>query len=96
VARHLEDATPMLVDLLEQKEPDHGTLQPVSGSTAITEMGGMANADEMRRPVAESRSRGKLKAGIARLLTDAPELRHDFERIAKGAGSVMPKGRNFH
>jgi hypothetical protein len=30
------------------------------------------------------------------LLADAPELRHDFERIAKGAGSVMPKGRNFH
>ena len=96
VARHLEDATPMLVDLLEQKEAGAGALEPVSGDTAVAQMGGMANADEMRRPVTESRSRGKLKAGIARLLTDTPELRQDFERIARGAGSVMPKGRNFH
>ncbi len=95
VARHLEDATPMLAQLLEETQADPA-LPAICGVAAIMEIGGIANADEMRRPVMESRARGKLKAGVKRLLADSPELRHDFERIAKTAGKVMPKGRNFH
>ncbi len=92
VARHLEDATPMLAALLEAAR--HADF--ASAEATIDGMGGLANADEVRRPVMESRARGKLKGSMSRLLADAPELRHDFERIAKGAGKVMPKGRNFH
>ncbi len=100
VALHLEDATPMLAGLLEVAGHDEGYSgvhnSVMSAEKTIDAMGGMANADEVRRPVMESRARGKLKNGISRLLADAPELRHDFERIASGAGKVMPKGRNFH
>nr|MCU0789963.1 error-prone DNA polymerase [Nitratireductor sp.] len=94
VAHHLEDATAMLGELLEESQA--GPEPAGEGVAAIHRMGGIANADEMKRPVMESRSRGKLKAGMKRLLADSPELRHDFERIAKTAGKVMPKGRNFH
>jgi error-prone DNA polymerase len=92
VAHHLEDATHMLGGLLEASAGPGPDLPGVTGTAAIMEMGGIANADEMRRPVMESRSRGKMKAEMKRILKDAPELRQDYERIAKKA---MPKGRNF-
>ena len=96
VARHMEDSTPMLASLLEDASAVPDAVPGVSGNAAIMEMGGVANADEMRRPVIESRARGKLKSGLSRLLAETPDLRHDLERIARNAGKAMPKGRNFH
>lgn len=91
VARRLADATPMLLQLSEAR-----------GMAAAAPLGdaGMANADEVRRPVIEQRARLKPRSRLARLMVDAPELRHDFERLAKpGNGEIakiLPKGRNFH
>ncbi|MEZ5799485.1 MAG: error-prone DNA polymerase [Nitratireductor sp.] len=96
VARELHDKTPMLAALCETEDEEHPA------------MGGLANADEVRRPVQELRNRKAPHSRLARLLKDAPELRHDFERIAKPGktpnrnGSskslfkVLPGGRNFH
>ncbi|OCW58339.1 error-prone DNA polymerase [Hoeflea olei] len=84
VADHLEDLTPMMARISD-----------MAGA-----MGGLANADEVRRPVAEdSRLRERRSsAGIARLIRDAPDLRADFEELARvrAAGRALPKGRNFH
>jgi len=85
VVNHLENATAMLAGLLEEAGDD-----PELGALA-----GLANADEIRRPVMETRARGKLRQEVSRLLSDAPELRQDYERLARSAGKVMPKGRNF-
>ena len=83
--------------------PDHpgNTRSDANGiaanvSDAINQIGGLANADEIRRPVLETRAAGKLKNHLARLLRDAPELRQDYERLARPVAKVMPKGRNFH
>ncbi|MEZ5792286.1 MAG: error-prone DNA polymerase [Nitratireductor sp.] len=96
VARELHDKTPMLAALCEAEDEDHPA------------MGGLANADEVRRPVQELRNRKAPHSRLARLLKDAPELRHDFERIAtpgkapnrngssKSLFKVLPGGRNFH
>jgi error-prone DNA polymerase len=92
IARDLVNATPMLAGLLEAAQ-EIGDERLVPDSVAI---GGLANADEVRRPVMEQRSRNKVKSSVSTLLADAPQLRHDFERIARGAGMAMPKGRNFH
>ncbi|KGF67636.1 DNA polymerase [Hoeflea sp. BAL378] len=82
VAEYLEDLTPMMAQISD-----------MAGA-----MGGLANADEVRRPVAESRARDRKPAArIARLIRDAPELRSDFEDLARAraAGRALPKGRNF-
>ena len=93
VARELQDRTAMLAALCEADDSSQPTI------------GGIANADEVRRPVQELRARKAPHSELARLLKDAPELRHDFERIAKPAGragsakslfKVLPGGRNFH
>ena len=83
VAEYMEDLTPMMAQI----------------SDMAGEMGGLANADEVRRPVAESRSRDRKPAArIVRLIRDAPELRTDFEKLAsaRAASRALPKGRNFH
>ncbi len=79
VADHAEDLTPWLGDLSEQG----------------ARIGGLCNADEVRRPVTESRDRLHPTARMAKLVRDMPELRQDFEALATKASQVMPKGRNF-
>jgi error-prone DNA polymerase len=86
VARQLEDATCMLAELSEQAR--FGKDDPA--------IGGLANADEVRRPVQELRTRGKTKTALRELLKDEPALRHDYQRLARNAGRALPRGRNFH
>ncbi|MCY0093309.1 error-prone DNA polymerase [Hoeflea ulvae] len=82
VAEYLEDLTPMMAQI----------------SDMASEMGGLANADEVRRPIEDMRPRTKPAAQIIRLIRDAPELRQDYEELAtaRAAGRALPKGRNFH
>ncbi|WP_417432603.1 error-prone DNA polymerase [Hoeflea sp.] len=82
VAEYLEDLTPMMAQI----------------SDMAGEMGGLANADEVRRPIEDMRPRTKPVARIIRLIRDAPELRQDYEELAsaKAASRALPKGRNFH
>ncbi|MDP2120212.1 MAG: error-prone DNA polymerase [Hoeflea sp.] len=83
VAEYMEDLTPMMAEI----------------SDMAGVMGGLANADEVRRPIEDTRSRDRKPAArIARLIRDAPELRTDFEDLARAraAGRALPKGRNFH
>jgi DNA-directed DNA polymerase III PolC len=93
VARRLENATPLLAALTEaaqagtEKNPDAGGLD---------DMGGLANGDEVKRPVMESRAKGKLRNALKALMAQEPALRQDIERLARTASKVMPKGRNFH
>ena len=84
VAEYLEDLTPMMAQI----------------SDMAGEMGGLANADEVRRPVQEdNRLRDRKPATrIIRLIREAPELRRDYEELAsaRAASRALPKGRNFH
>lgn len=83
VAEYLEDLTPMMARI----------------SDMVGAMGGLANADEVRRPIEDTRSRDRKPAArIARLIRDAPELRQDYEQLssARAASRALPKGRNFH
>ncbi|MBL8582338.1 MAG: error-prone DNA polymerase [Rhizobiaceae bacterium] len=79
VAEKVEDLTPWLGELAEQ----------------ASRIGGFANADEVKRPVDESRDKSNRRSRLARLIRESPELRADYEALARQAGSVMPKGRNF-
>ena len=79
VADQVEDLTPWLAELSEDAHL----------------IGGLANADEVRRPVTESRNRGTANSPLARLLRDVPALRQDYEKLAAAANRTMPKGRNF-
>ena len=83
VAEYLEDLTPMMAQI----------------SDMAGEMGGLANADEVRRPIEDTRSRDRKPAArIIRLIREAPELRRDYEELAtaRAASRALPKGRNFH
>jgi len=83
VAEYLEDLTPMMAQI----------------SDMAGEMGGLANADEVRRPIDDMRGRDRKPAArIIKLIRDAPELRQDYEELAtvRSAGRALPKGRNFH
>ncbi len=77
VARRLTDLTAMMLQLSEgfatPTEDDEAGIGPASG---------LANADEVRRPVMELRARTRTRFELARLLADAPELRGDYERLA--------------
>ena len=55
-----------------------------------------ANADEVRRPVPESRPRAKPGGAVTALFKEMPELKEDLKRQAEMARKVMPSGRNFH
>ncbi len=82
VSHHLEDLTPWLLSI----------------SDLAGEMGGIANADEVRRPQEDIRSKIRPAAHIARLIEAHPDLRRDHEEIQqqKLAQRALPKGRNFH
>lgn len=56
----------------------------------------LANADEVRRPVPESRTRAKPGGAVTALFKEMPELKEDLKRQAEMARKVMPSGRNFH
>ena len=73
VAEHLVDATDTLGLLRED----------------LKDFGGLANADEVRRPVNEQRHDGKSTGLLARLIRDVPDLAGDVRQ-------TLPKGRNFH
>jgi len=83
VAEYLEDLTPIMAQISDMAD----------------EMGGLANADEVRRPIDDMRGRDRKPAAqIIRLIRDAPELRRDYEDMAtaRAASRALPKGRNFH
>jgi DNA-directed DNA polymerase III PolC len=83
VADELEDLTPAMAQI----------------SDMAGQMGGLANADEVRRPIEDTRAKDRKPAArIVRLIRDAPELRRDYEQLAvsRAAGQALPKGRNFH
>ncbi|MBB1248220.1 hypothetical protein [Rhizobium sp. G21] len=56
----------------------------------------LANADEVRRPVPESRTRAKPGAAVTALFKEMPDLKEDLRQQAEMARKVMPSGRNFH
>ncbi|MCB1467591.1 MAG: error-prone DNA polymerase, partial [Rhizobiaceae bacterium] len=82
VADHLADLSPLL-----------SALTSFEG-----EIGGLANADEVKRPVEDIRRKIKPASRLARLLKDSPQLRQDLEELGRleAAARAMPKGRNFH
>ncbi|MEQ8737637.1 MAG: OB-fold nucleic acid binding domain-containing protein, partial [Hoeflea sp.] len=83
VADTLEDLTPAMARI----------------SDMAAEMGGLANADEVRRPIEDTRVRDRKPAArIVRLIREAPELRRDYEQLAndRAASRALPRGRNFH
>ncbi|MEX0347332.1 MAG: error-prone DNA polymerase [Rhizobiaceae bacterium] len=80
VAEKIEDLTPLLAELSEKA--------PVIDS--------LANADEVRRPVADMGKRITPRSRLIRLMREQPEMKTDYAKLAKSTGKVMPKGRNFH
>lgn len=80
VAERIEDISPMLATL---------SADPIGP-------GGLARADEVRRPVEEQRQKVKSNSRATRLMDSNPELAANLKTIKQGAQSVMPKGRNFH
>ncbi|GAB4354877.1 MAG: error-prone DNA polymerase [Oricola sp.] len=87
VAEKIEDLTPLLGEL----ERDESCDMDLGDA-------GLANADEVRRPVIEIRESTKPRSRLAQLLKDAPQLRGDYETLkrAEAPAKAMPKGRNFH
>jgi len=87
VADRIEDLTPMLAELERDDLCD-------------MELGdaGLANADEVRRPVIEIREKLRPRSRLAQLLKDAPQLRGDYETLKhdESTARAMPRGRNFH
>ncbi len=94
VIRRIEDATPMLAQLCEAAQIDDPLLQ--QDDNGLADIGGLANADEVKRPVMELRLRGQSAARLRKLLKQEPELGADYEQMIRTAQKVLPKGRNFH
>jgi error-prone DNA polymerase len=80
VADHVENLT------------DHLAKLSVGGETIDS----LANADEVRRPVQESRLKPRVSSVAARLFEEMPELRDELRRQAEKTSKVIPGGRNFH
>jgi error-prone DNA polymerase len=80
VAEALEDLTPLLARLSDEEIGE----------------GALARADEVRRPIEDMHEKFRPGSRLATLLKEAPELVADLKRLARAAGKVMPKGRNFH
>ncbi|MCP5000673.1 MAG: error-prone DNA polymerase [Hyphomicrobiales bacterium] len=80
VADTIEDLTPLLAELSEK----------------IPVIDSLANADEVRRPVADMGKRITPRSRLIRLMREQPDLKGDYARLANSTGKVMPKGRNFH
>ena len=80
VADHIEDISSWLGTLSEEAHL----------------IDGLANADEVKRPVAELREKMSRGSRLAQLIHEIPGLRQDYQDLANRSGSAMPKGRNFH
>ena len=81
VAERLDDLTPLLGAIETKGIGDEG----------------LANADEVRRPVMDMRQAIRPRSRLARLFRDEPALKDDHEALARAraTAAVMPKGRNF-
>jgi error-prone DNA polymerase len=77
VAEQIDDLTPLLRDLSDEKIGN----------------GGIARADEVRRPQAERHRHPRSGDSLVTLFKEAPGSHDD---IAMRTAKVMPKGRNFH
>ncbi len=82
VAHHLEDLTPLLAEI----------------STLADDMGGLANADEVRRPQENIQGRIKPARRFALMAETPSEAGADHKQLAKTKTTrqALPKGRNFH
>jgi len=82
IAHHLEDLTPLLADIANLTE----------------HMGGLANADEVRRPQESIQSRIKPASRPDGLVQKAaaPVANHEKFTSTKATRRALPKGRNFH
>ncbi|WP_181701604.1 error-prone DNA polymerase [Chthonobacter albigriseus] len=54
----------------------------------------LARADEVKRPIQESRD-DKVRPRMVHLLKEIPEITDDLQKVATSTARVMPKGRNF-
>jgi len=79
VAERLEDLSPWLARL---------SAEPLGTA-------GLANADEVRRPVDDAPTRAGRRSGIRRLIAEDPAAADDVHRLAQDSARAMPKGRNF-
>ena len=95
VAEFIEDASGLLIALTEEAAINVA-MRDDKNNTTIASMGGIANGDEVRRPVQELSNSRRPGSKLARLLKDVPDLRKDYQRLARNTDKVMPKGRNFH
>ncbi|MTI18327.1 error-prone DNA polymerase [Rhodobacteraceae bacterium RKSG542] len=57
---------------------------------------GLANADEVRRPVVELGEKIEPGRGLVNLAQDVPAVANDYARLAQQTRLALPKGRNFH
>lgn len=82
VAQYIEDITPMMAKI----------------SDAAHNIEALANADEVRRPIEDTRQKISPTSNIVQLIKEAPELLKDYEDLSKvkQIKQAMPKGRNFH
>jgi error-prone DNA polymerase len=80
VADRLEDLTPMLATLSEDAD----------------DLEALARGDEVRRPQVDMREKIDPRSRLVRLAKEEPGVARDFAATANEAGTVMPKGRNFH
>ena len=84
VAQRLEDLTPLMHEI----------------SDADLGAAGLANADEVRRPVEEDQrtARNRASSALARMLAAVPEVRWDAAALQKArtTRAALPGGRNFH
>ncbi|MEM9471121.1 MAG: error-prone DNA polymerase [Pseudomonadota bacterium] len=82
VAHHMEDLTPLLAEI----------------STLADDMGGLANADEVRNPQDSIRNKIKRPRRLADFVQSAAEAGTEREHMmqTKTTRQALPKGRNFH
>jgi error-prone DNA polymerase len=79
VAYHLHDLTPMLADI----------------SAMADEINCLANADEVRRPQMDMRTKIKTYSRLT-VLSENGSATMQSRQAAKSTKKALPKGRNFH
>ena len=96
VADFIEDASDLLIALTEEATNGGESSGEIGKNNIIADMGGVANGDEVNKPVQELSGQNKPGSRLARLLKDVPDLRKDYQRLARNTDKILPKGRNFH
>lgn len=101
IAHSLVDATPMLAAITELGL--FAANQQGSQSTSHFDIGGLANADEVKRPIEDTRQVVNSKTKVLQLLKEKSHVTNVMKIStprptisAQEAAKVMPKGRNFH